>query len=98
MDYQIQGKLALVSGSTKGIGFAIARGLAREGAQVIVNGRSEASVATALERLNIEVPNSTATGFAGDLADPEQVATLVARHADIDILVNNLGIFDPKPF
>jgi NAD(P)-dependent dehydrogenase (short-subunit alcohol dehydrogenase family) len=98
MDYQIQGKLALVSGSSKGIGFAIAKGLAREGARVIVNGRSEASVGAALERLKNEVPNADAAGFAGDLADPKQIAALVARHPDVDILVNNLGIFDPKPF
>ena len=98
MDYQIEDKLALVSVSTKGIGFAIVSGLAREGAQVIVNGRSEASVAAALERLKTAVPNAKAIGFAGDLADPKQIAVLVKRHPDIDILVNNLGIFDPKPF
>jgi NAD(P)-dependent dehydrogenase (short-subunit alcohol dehydrogenase family) len=98
MDYQIQGKLALVSGSTKGIGFAIAKGLAREGAQVIVNGRSEASVTAALDLMKAEVPGAQLAGFAGDLADPAQIAALVARHPDVDILVNNLGIFDPKPF
>jgi NAD(P)-dependent dehydrogenase (short-subunit alcohol dehydrogenase family) len=98
MDYQIKGKLALVSGSTKGIGFAIASRLAQEGVQVIVNGRTQQSVAAALERLKIDVPNANAIGFAGDLADPEQIAILVSRHPTVDILVNNLGIFDPKPF
>jgi NAD(P)-dependent dehydrogenase (short-subunit alcohol dehydrogenase family) len=98
MDYQIKGKLALVSGSTKGIGFAIASRLAQEGVQVIVNGRTQQSVAAALERLKIDVPSANAIGFAGDLADPEQIAILVSRHPAVDILVNNLGIFDPKPF
>jgi NAD(P)-dependent dehydrogenase (short-subunit alcohol dehydrogenase family) len=98
MDYQIQGKLALVSGSTKGIGFAIAKGLAHEGAHVIVSGRSEDSVASALQQLKVQVPNAQLSGFAGDLANPATIAALVARYPAVDILVNNLGIFDPKPF
>jgi NAD(P)-dependent dehydrogenase (short-subunit alcohol dehydrogenase family) len=98
MDYQIEGKLALVTGSTKGIGFAIAADLAQEGARVIVNGRSEESVAAALTRLKSEVPAANVVGFAGDLSRPEQILALVNRYPGVDILVNNLGIFDPKPF
>lgn len=98
MNLHLRDKLALVSGSTKGIGFAIAQGLAREGADVIINGRSQASVDEALGRLRAAQADARVEGFAGDLADPVQIAALVARHAVVDVLVNNLGIFDPKPF
>lgn len=98
MDYQLNDKRALVSGSTKGIGFAIALTLARAGAHVIVNGRTEASVADAIGRLKAQVPSGQVAGFAGDLSNPDDIARLVSNHPDVDILVNNLGIFDPKPF
>jgi NAD(P)-dependent dehydrogenase (short-subunit alcohol dehydrogenase family) len=98
MDLHLSNKLALVSGSTKGIGFAIAAGLASEGARVIINGRSEASVSDALTKLHALHPNASAQGFAGDLADPQQIKRLTEQFPEVDILVNNLGIFDPKPF
>ena len=98
MDLQLAGKLALVSGSTKGIGLAIATVLAREGAEVIVNGRSEASLAGAMEKISESVTNARLLGFAGDLSDSDVAASLARRFPDIDILVNNLGIFEPKPF
>ena len=98
MDYQLQGKLALVSGSSKGIGFAIAAGLAREGAEVILNGRSDRSVAEALDKLAATVPNARVHGYAGDLSTVAGVEGLVAKFPTVDILVNNLGMFDPKPF
>ncbi|BAN47496.1 SDR family NAD(P)-dependent oxidoreductase [Metapseudomonas resinovorans] len=98
MDFGLTDKLALVSGSSKGIGFAIAQGLAREGARVILNGRSQASVDDALARLHAAQPGARAEGFAGDLADPRQIEALTARYPAVDVLVNNLGIFDPKPF
>ncbi|WP_144636571.1 SDR family NAD(P)-dependent oxidoreductase [Bordetella genomosp. 13] len=98
MDMHLKDKLALVTGSTKGIGHAIAVGLAREGARVIVNGRSQQSVDAALQSLAKAVPGAQAEGHAGDLSDPSQVAALVGRFPDVDVLVNNLGIFDPKPF
>jgi NAD(P)-dependent dehydrogenase (short-subunit alcohol dehydrogenase family) len=98
MDLKIANKLALVSGSTKGIGHAIAVALAREDARVIVNGRSQASVDDALSRLLELVPDARAEGFAGDISDPAQVDALIARYPQVDILVNNMGIFDPKPF
>ena len=98
MDLQLNGKLALVTGSTKGIGLAIATALAREGAEVIVNGRSEASLAQAIEKITERVAGARLLGFAGDLADADVAAALVKRFPDIDILVNNLGIFEPKPF
>lgn len=98
MDLHLKNKVALISGSTKGIGLAITTGLAREGARVIVNGRSQQSVDQALAALNKAVPDAQAEGFAGDLSDAGQIAELVRRHPDVDVLVNNLGIFDPKPF
>jgi NAD(P)-dependent dehydrogenase (short-subunit alcohol dehydrogenase family) len=98
MNLQLTDKLALISGSTKGIGFAIARQLAKEGASVIVNGRSEKSVADALAQIRKEMPDAKVEGFAGDLSTVEATTALVQRFPQIDILVNNLGIFEPKPF
>lgn len=98
MDLQLQDKTALVTGSTKGIGFAIASRLAAEGARVIVNGRSEQSVNDALADLLTEVPQAKAEGFAGDLSQTGIAEKLTARFPTVDILVNNLGIFEPKPF
>lgn len=94
MDLQLSDKCALISGSTAGIGYAIAEALAQEGARVIINGRAQASVDEALSRLNV----SNAAGFAGDLGDAKVAEQLAATHPDVDILVNNLGIFEPKPF
>src|SRR5712691_10946985 len=83
MDLQLNDRLALVSGSTAGIGFAIANGLAREGARVIVNGRTDDRVKTAIERIRSH--NAGAN-------------EVLRRFPDVDVLVNNLGIFEPKPF
>lgn len=97
MDLQIAGKLALVSGSTAGIGFAIARALAAEGAHVIVNGRTEAAVDEAVTKLKGET-GGTLLGFSGDLSQAAVAANLAKEHPNVEILVNNLGIFEPKPF
>ncbi|WP_046111376.1 SDR family NAD(P)-dependent oxidoreductase [Aquincola tertiaricarbonis] len=97
MDLQLTDKVALVTGSTAGIGFAIAHTLAREGATVIVNGRTQAAVDEAVNRIRTET-EGTVDGFAGDLSRAEAAEELVRRHAGIDILVNNLGIFEAKPF
>jgi NAD(P)-dependent dehydrogenase (short-subunit alcohol dehydrogenase family) len=98
MDLQLAGKRALVTGSTSGIGFATARLLAAEGAEVIVNGRGRAGVAAAVERLQAAVPGARVTGVAADISSATGCETLVAGCPDVDILVNNMGIFDPKPF
>ncbi|HEY1170875.1 MAG TPA: SDR family oxidoreductase [Verrucomicrobiae bacterium] len=98
MDLRLTGKLALVTGSTKGIGFAIATDLAREGARVILNGRSEKSVAEAIVELKKAVPNALIESFTGDLATAEAAEALVKKFPHVEILVNNLGIFEPKPF
>jgi len=97
MDLKLNGKRALVTGSTAGIGAAIATGLAREGARVIVNGRSSAAVEKAVATLKAE-SGGEVVGFAGDLGTAQPIEDLVRRHPEVDILVNNLGIFDVKPF
>jgi NAD(P)-dependent dehydrogenase (short-subunit alcohol dehydrogenase family) len=93
MDLGIAGKQAFVSGSTAGIGLAIAAALAREGARVTVNGRTQARVDAALAKLP-----SGVRGIAADLGTEAGVTTVTRELADVDILVNNLGIFEPKPF
>jgi len=98
MNLKLADKTALVSGSTKGIGFAIATGLAREGARVIVNGRSEKPVAEAKRQIEQAMPDARIEGFAGDLSTAAAAETLLQRFPLVDILVNNLGIFEPKPF
>ena len=98
MNLQLTGQRALVTGSTAGIGFAIAQALAAEGAHVVVNGRSEASVAAAVQRLQTAVPSATLTGVAADAATAEGCEKLIAHAQPLDILVNNMGIFEPKAF
>ncbi|MEO0317347.1 MAG: hypothetical protein RL404_1024 [Pseudomonadota bacterium] len=98
MDLQLQGQHALVTGSTAGIGFAIAKALAAEGATVTLNGRSEASVGQALQRLQALLPEASLRGVAADAATAKGCEQLTAGGPPVDILVNNMGIFDPKPF
>lgn len=98
MNLELNDKTALISGSTKGIGFAIATQLAAEGARVIVNGRSDQAVASAVQQIRHELPKARVGGFTGDLATAEAVNALSLRFPAVDILVNNLGIFEPKPF
>jgi NAD(P)-dependent dehydrogenase (short-subunit alcohol dehydrogenase family) len=97
MDLQIKGKLALVSGSTAGIGHAIAHRLAQEGARVIVNGRSQSAVDDAVQSIRAGT-GAEVHGFAGDLSTADAAQALMRQYAGIDILVNNLGIFEPKAF
>ncbi|MCE0497827.1 MAG: SDR family NAD(P)-dependent oxidoreductase [Methylacidiphilales bacterium] len=98
MNYQLENKLALVSGSTAGIGLAIATSLAAEGAEVIVNGRTDDRVAEAIERIHQQHPHAKLQAFAGDLSKAEQVREIDERFQRIDILVNNLGVYQPKTF
>ncbi len=99
MDFELRGKRALVSGSTVGIGFAIAKALAAEGASVFVNGRSEERVAKAVAAIRAAAPaDAEVQGFAADLGNAEGCAKLVQAVPEVDILVNNLGIFEAKPF
>ncbi len=99
MDLQLKGKTALISGSTQGIGFAIARKLSEEGAHVILNGRTTGKLNLAIEQLKAASGNETiVTGIQADFAKVEEVDRLIAQLPEIDILVNNVGIFAPKPF
>lgn len=98
MRIDLTGKRAVVSGSSAGIGFAIARGLAEAGAAVVVNGRSANRTDAALRRLENHWPGARVDGVTADLSTADGVALLVGRVAETDILVNNLGIFEPKPF
>ena len=99
MDLQLTGKKALVSGSTAGIGYGIALALAREGAEVIVNGRTQIRVDEAVARLEAELGvRAEVTGVAADLGTADGVEVLVGQVPAVDVLVNNLGIFEPKAF
>jgi len=98
MNLQLINKLALVSGSTAGIGAAIAEALAAEGARVIINGRTQARVDATIKQILVVNPDAKLEGFAGDLATEAGTKELVARFPKVDVLVNNLGIFEPKEF
>ncbi len=98
MNLELHGQHALVTGSTAGIGYAIARALAAEGATVTINGRHEQGVGRALERLRTDLPQASLRGIAADAATAAGCDKLTQGGPTIDILVNNLGIFDPKPF
>jgi NAD(P)-dependent dehydrogenase (short-subunit alcohol dehydrogenase family) len=98
MDLQLKGKVALVTGSTVGIGFAIAEGLAREQATVIVNGRSKDRAAKAVENIQKKIPEAKVDAFVADLSTANGFEDLQSAYPELDILVNNLGIFNPQPF
>jgi NAD(P)-dependent dehydrogenase (short-subunit alcohol dehydrogenase family) len=98
MIIDLSNKRAIVTGSTAGIGFAIAHGLAASGAAVVVNGRAPGSTRAAQERLAKLVPGSRVDAVAADLSTAEGVAEFLRAAGDVDILVNNLGIFEPTPF
>ena len=98
MNIDLTGRKAVVTGSTAGIGRAIAEGLGRAGAAVVINGRTEKRVSTALRELRELLPKAEFTGVIADLATPEGAAELFAQAPDADILVNNVGTGRPKSF
>jgi NAD(P)-dependent dehydrogenase (short-subunit alcohol dehydrogenase family) len=98
MNIDLKGKTALVTGSTTGIGHAIAKGLALSGAEVVVNGRTQAKVDAAVAALAKSAPGSKVRGVAADVSTAAGCNALVAALPDIDILINNAGIFEPKGF
>lgn len=98
MDLQLKGKTAFISGSTQGIGFAAAKLLLQEGASVIINGRTDARVQEAVEKLKSLVPNTPVSGIAADFSKLDDVQRLMEKLPSVDILINNAGIFEPKAF
>ncbi len=98
MDLKIRNKIALVTGSTAGIGYAIAKAMANEGAAVVVNGRTDERVNLAIENLKKETGNANIKGIAADFSDIKQINRLIDKLPEVDILINNVGIFEPKDF
>jgi NAD(P)-dependent dehydrogenase (short-subunit alcohol dehydrogenase family) len=98
MDLQLTNKTAFISGSTAGIGFATAKRLAQEGAQVIINGRSDKRVQQAIQQLQQQVPGAKVSGVAADFSKADEVRQLLTAIEAVDILINNAGIFEPKDF
>ncbi|MFS4492545.1 SDR family NAD(P)-dependent oxidoreductase [Maribacter sp. 2308TA10-17] len=98
MDLQLKNKTAFITGSTAGIGYATARTLANEGASIILNGRTAESVAKAVQKFQEEFPNSTVSGFATDFSKSNEVEELLSKLPEIDILINNVGIYSSGSF
>lgn len=98
MDLQLTSKTAFVSGSTQGIGYAIAKALLQEGARVIINGRTPGRTAMAVQRLKDEIPGAEVSGIAADFTNVKEVNSLLDTLPGIDILVNNVGIFELREF
>jgi NAD(P)-dependent dehydrogenase (short-subunit alcohol dehydrogenase family) len=98
MDLKLDGRTAIVTGSTAGIGLAIAVALAEEGARVVVNGRTPARVAAAVRAVRARAPEASVDGVAADLGTAEGAAALIAAQPDADVLVNNVGIFEARAF
>ncbi len=98
MDLQLENKKALVTGSTAGIGLAIAQQLAAEGAVVVINGRTEQRVHEAIKQIKIKTPHAQLITAAADIGKKEGINKLIEEVPEIDILVNNAGIYDAKPF
>jgi NAD(P)-dependent dehydrogenase (short-subunit alcohol dehydrogenase family) len=98
MDLQLKGKKVLVTGSTAGIGFASARAFSAEGASVIINGRKQERVNTAIREIRKLQPSADLSGVASDVSNAAGCAKLIQAVPNVDVLVNNMGIFEPKPF
>ena len=98
MKIDLTNKRAVITGSTVGIGFAIVYGLANVGASVVLNGRNQATVDDARKRMLERLPKAKVEGVAADLSKADGVDILTRSVPEVDILVNNLGIFEPKPF
>jgi NAD(P)-dependent dehydrogenase (short-subunit alcohol dehydrogenase family) len=98
VDLKLDGKVALVTGSTAGIGFALAQSLAREGAHVCVNGRTQERVDTAIAAIRSQAGTDSVEGIVADFSSAAGADAVIAKLPAVDVLVNNVGIFEPKPF
>lgn len=98
MDLQLKGKTVFISGSTSGIGFSIAEIFLKEGASVYINGRTEKSVTKAIYRLKADFPDGEIGGVASDFSKAEEVEVLIEKLPEINILINNVGIYTAKSF
>jgi NAD(P)-dependent dehydrogenase (short-subunit alcohol dehydrogenase family) len=98
MDLKLQGKVALVTGSTAGIGLSIAQSLATEGAHVYLNGRTQVRVDGAVAEIRARIPGAKVDGIVADFSSSEGSQLVIEALPAVDVLINNVGIFEPKPF
>jgi len=98
MDLKLKGKTAFITGSTAGIGFAVAKSLLQEGAKVILNGRKQKGIDAAVNRLKAFVPNADVKGITADFSEVADVDALIAKLPQVDILINNVGTYASQSF
>lgn len=98
MDLKLKGKTALITGSASGIGYAIALGLAKEGVKIYINGRSKEKLDKAAQTIREQIPGAEVQGLVADFAKVQEVNSLIANLPEVDILVNNVGVYGEQPF
>lgn len=98
MDIKVENKVVLITGATQGIGFMTAKKLCEEGAKVIINGRNKKTINEAISKIKSEIPNAKISGVEADLKDEIGSKKLILEVPHVDILINNLGIFEPRDF